>query len=108
MRILSFADFHANADPLYKMFNILKLNAIIAFQIGFLFKIFSIINFQSAIARIFNPLVTSIPLIQKALNWAVFTYPFLQTQNMGSILSPVSVLIVGISLQENSTAIFLH
>ena len=32
MRILSFADFYANANPLYKMFNILKLNDIIALQ----------------------------------------------------------------------------
>ena len=32
MRILSFADFYTNADPLYKMFNILKLNDIIALQ----------------------------------------------------------------------------
>ena len=32
MRILSSADFHANADPLYKMSNILKLNDIIALQ----------------------------------------------------------------------------
>ena len=77
-------------------------------KIVFLFKIFSIIKFQSALTHTLNPLVTSIPLVQKALNWAVFTYPFLQPQNMGSILSPVSVLIVGISLQENSTEIFLH
>ena len=32
MRILSFADFNANADPLHKMFNILKLNDIMALQ----------------------------------------------------------------------------
>ena len=32
LRILYFADFHANADPVYKMFNILKLNDIIALQ----------------------------------------------------------------------------
>ena len=32
MRILSFADIYANADPLYKMFNILKLNDNIALQ----------------------------------------------------------------------------
>ena len=32
LRILSFADFYANADPLYKMFNILKLNDNIALQ----------------------------------------------------------------------------
>ena len=32
MRILSFADFCANADPLYKMFNILKLNDMISLQ----------------------------------------------------------------------------
>ena len=32
MRILSFSDFYANADPLYKMFNILKLSDIIALQ----------------------------------------------------------------------------
>ena len=32
MRILSFSDFYANADPLFKMFNILKLNDIIALQ----------------------------------------------------------------------------
>ena len=102
MRILSFADFYANADPLYKMFNILKLNDIIAF------KIFSIINFQSALTHTFNPLVTSIPLTQKALNWAVFTYPFLQLQSMDLILSLVNVLIVGISLQKNSIAIYLQ
>ena len=32
MRILSCADFSANANPLYKMFNIRKLNDIIALQ----------------------------------------------------------------------------
>ena len=32
MRILSYADFYANADSLYKMFNILKLNDNIALQ----------------------------------------------------------------------------
>ena len=76
MRILSFADFYANSDPLYKFFNILKLNDIIALQNCIFFKIFPIINFQSALTHTFSPLVTSIPLIQKDLNWAVFTYPF--------------------------------
>ena len=69
-------------------------------KIVFLFKIFSIINFQSALTRTFSPLVTSIPLIQKDLNGAAFTYPFLQLQNNDSILSLVNVLIVGISLQK--------
>ena len=32
MRILSFADFHANADPLYKLYNVLKLNDLITLQ----------------------------------------------------------------------------
>jgi hypothetical protein len=32
MRILSFADFHANAEPLYKIHNVLKLNDLIALQ----------------------------------------------------------------------------
>ena len=32
MRIISFADFHANADPLYKMINVLKLNDPITLQ----------------------------------------------------------------------------
>jgi hypothetical protein len=32
MRIISFADFHANADPLYKINNVLKLNDLIALQ----------------------------------------------------------------------------
>ena len=68
-------------------------------KIVFLFKIFSIINFQSALTRTFSPLVTSIPLIQKDLNWAAFIYPTLQLQNMDLILSLVNVLIVGISLQ---------
>ena len=76
MRILSFADFYANADPLYKMLNILKMNDTIALQNCIFYKSFSIINFESALTRTFNPLVTSIPLIQKALSWAVFTYPF--------------------------------
>ena len=67
MRILSFADFDANADPLYKIL-----------------------------------------LIQKALSWAVFTYPFLQLQNMDLIPSLVNVVIVGISLQKSSIAIYLH
>ena len=32
MRILAFSDFHANADPLYKIHNVLKLNDLIALQ----------------------------------------------------------------------------
>ena len=67
--------------------------------------IFLIINFHSALTRTFNPLASSIPLIQQALNWAVFTYPFLQLQNMDLILLLVNVLIVGISLQNNLIAI---
>ena len=74
MRILSFADFYANADPLYKMFNILKLNDNIALlNCIFIHDVF-IISFHSVLTRTFNPLVTSIPLIQKALSWVVFTY----------------------------------
>ena len=79
------------------MFNILKLNDTIALQNCLLLNIFSIINFQSALTHTFSPLVTSIPLIQKYLNGAVFTYPFLRLQNMDSIPSLVNVLIVGIS-----------
>ena len=32
MRILSFSDFHDNANPLYKIHNVLKLNDLIALQ----------------------------------------------------------------------------
>ena len=74
-------------------------------RIAFLYNIYLIINFQSALTHTFNLLVKSIPLIQKALNWAVFTYPFLQLQSMDLIISLVNVLIVGISLQNNSIAI---
>ena len=60
------------------------------YKIVFLLKILSIIYFQSALTHTLNPLVTSIPLKQKALNWAVFTYRFLQPQNMGWIILPVN------------------
>ena len=108
MRILSFADFYANADPLYKMFNILKLNDNIALQNCLFVQDF----FNNKLPICFNSYFHSISEIHsintKALNWAVFTYPFLQLQNIDLILSLVNVLIVGISLQKYLIAIYLH
>ena len=107
MRILSFADFYANADPLCKMFKILKLNGIIALQNSIFVQDFFNNKLPICFSSYFKS-INDIPLIEKALNWAVFTYPFLQLQSMGSILSLINVQIVGISLQQNPIAIYLH
>ena len=53
MRILSFSDFYANADPIYKMFNILKLNDNIALlNCLFVHDFFNNISYFQAISDI--------------------------------------------------------
>ena len=63
---------------------------------------------KNGVAYIKKRVLTSIPLKQKALNWPVSTYPVLQLQNMDFIILLINVLIVGIYLQNNYIAIYLH
>ena len=83
MRILSFADFDANADPLYKLYNVLKLNDLITLQNCIFVHDFFNDKLPTCFSTLFQPVYEIHDRITKNSELGCLYVPFSRTTKYG-------------------------
>ena len=83
MRLLSFTDFHANADPLYKQYNVLKLNDLITLQNCLFVHDFFNNKLPTCFSTLFQPVYEIHDRITKNSELSCLYVPFARTTKYG-------------------------
>ena len=99
MQILSFADFDANTVPFYKLYNVLKLNDLIALQNCLCVHDFFNNKLPTCFPHFSNQCMKFMTGSPTILNQVVYMCPLPEPQNMDLTHLHVFALIIGISLQ---------
>ena len=104
MRIISFSDFHADATPIYKANNILKLRDFISLQNCIFVHDFLKNNLPFCFGNYFQPVNTVHGKGTISNQLGCLFVPHSSTKNMVSILSQENVSIAGTFSPKNSIA----